>query len=308
MSAGTVFLTYSRRIGACRAPGPGDEQLLAVRVGLGQGDGLDPAVEQPSGQVAVLVARRHDLSGLTGTLPTAGNAVAVGAVFLPPGFAGHAHPPVAGCDTPRQAVRAGRDFHRPSAQFPGRFPSRRFRAGRVMVAAGAQSRGVIVLSGAAAAAWRRRDRATWPAFETARDFPHPRRPDPAGLAEVLDDAAHAGGIDLCRPSRGAMSVVVPVAAAGGLRAATLSGSLTIRSAGVHSSTAQITSRSSSPHRHRGGSPPAGHLPGADLQPGLGQPAAHLRRFPDAALSSSHPQVPAHQFTPFPYRVSLRYGY
>ena len=179
----------------------------------------------------------------------------------------------------------------------------------MMVAAGTQSRGVIVFLRAAAAARRRCDRAAWPAFETARDLPHRRRPDPADLAEILDDAAHAGGTDLCRPSRGASSgLAAGAAAAGGLRAATLSGSQISRSAGVHSSTAQITSRSSSRIDDRGGGPQRRHLPGADLQPGVGQAAAHLGRLPDAALGGGHPQVPAHQLTPFPYRAGRRSGH
>ena len=206
------------------------------------------SIRRPSSRAARLRClwhSRHDAVRADRDAPAAGRARAVGAVFLPPGFAGHAHPPVAGGDAPRQAVRAGGDFDRAAAQFPRRFPSRGFRAGRMMVAAGAQSRGVIVLPRPAAAARRRGNRAAGPAFETARDFPHRRRPDPAGLAEILMTPLMPGAPICAGPAAAPDPAWCPVAAAGGLRAATLSGSQTIRSAGVHSSTAQITSRSSS---------------------------------------------------------------
>jgi hypothetical protein len=57
---------------------------------------------------------------------------------------------------------------------------------------------------------------------------------------------HTGGTDRCRPSRGVIGASVLVSSSRGQRAATLSGSQISTSVGVHSSTAQITSRSSSP--------------------------------------------------------------
>jgi hypothetical protein len=52
-----------------------------------------------------------------------------------------------------------------------------------------------------------------------------------------------------------------------------------------------------PDRGRGAGPQRRHLARADLQPRVGQPAAHLGGLPDPGLRGSHPQVPLHRLTP-----------
>src|SRR4051812_2081229 len=90
---------------------------------------------------------------------------------------------------------------------------------------------------------------------------HRHRRDMTGGAPSDPGFAHTGGADLVLPSRGVIDVVPPpaspppapptpalpppAAAVLGRRAATLSASQMSRSLGVHSSTAQIKSKSSS---------------------------------------------------------------
>lgn len=102
----------------------GDEQLLAVRVGLSQREGLDPYVKLLGGVVALLVAHPARPTDPQRYVSAAGRAIASRPVFLPVGPAGDAHPAVAGGHAPGVAVQAGGDGDRAAAQFARRFPRR----------------------------------------------------------------------------------------------------------------------------------------------------------------------------------------
>ena len=106
----------------------------------------------------------------------------------------------------------------------------------------------------------------------------PRDPvDMAGVA-ARRRAGHNGGSDLGLPNRGAtlgeLLSPVEVCSILGLWAANFSGSRINSSVGSHSSTAQMTSRSSS-RDGRGSRPQGGHLPGAQLQASVGESPTHL---------------------------------
>ena len=271
----------------------GEEQLLAGLGHVSQADPADPDAVAGGEQAALLAAQAAGAVPADRDHPLARRA-RPGRVGVPPRLASRAQPPVGAGHAPPAAVPAGADHDRRARGLPGG----RSLAGGAGVAAGAQPGGVVVLPRAAPAARRRGDRPAGPAVKAARDLPHRRGPRPADLAHA-HRAGHAGGTDRCRPSTGVTGAGEPAWALAGRRAATLSGSRISRSDGCAVEHGADHVQVIEPDRDRVADPQRGHLPGADLQPGLGEQAAHRGGFPDAPLGRLHPQVPAHRLTFLP---------
>ena len=149
------------------------------------------------------------------------------AVSLPPASASVTEPLGVPRDAPPEAVAAGGEQLR-----------------RGQVAAATEAIRVVVSGRPAAPARGRLDGPVRGAVEAVADLLVGHRPLPADAARTR--RSHAGGSERWRPRRGVIGVAGPPwASRAGCRFLTRSGSRSRRSAGLHSRTAQITSRSSS---------------------------------------------------------------
>ena len=213
MMPGTGGLQHVRKEQLLAVAVGGDRVELAIGVSIARG--VEPA--QPTDAAMV------DRDGTSAAGAQAGRPVLDATLTSP------ASPLVVPGGTPGQAVQ-----------------TRTHRFCREVVTVNTQTGGEVLASRATTSARRLGEWATGHAVVAIRGCRVRSAFDPTGRTRSRTLFAHAGGSERFRPNRGAVRgpAALAVAAVGGRRDATWSGSHTNKSFGVHSNTAQMTSRSS----------------------------------------------------------------